>query len=81
MLEKRHGKEALTKHAHLNETVRENTIQYDRDAIAGKTAPIYQFGENVVDGLDLTLSSSEITVPGYAKPINIDLPNPYDDMV
>jgi acetoacetyl-[acyl-carrier protein] synthase len=81
MLEKRHGKDALTKHAHLNETVREKTVQYDRDAIAGKTAPIYHFGENVVDGLDLTLSSSEITVPGYAEPINIDLPNPYDDMV
>jgi acetoacetyl-[acyl-carrier protein] synthase len=81
MLEKRHGKDALKKHARLNEAVQENTRQYDLDAIAGKTSPIYRFGENVIEGHELQLSNSEIKIPGYGQPINIDLPNPYDDMI
>ncbi len=81
MLEKKHGTRALRNHAKLNEAVREKTRQYDLDTIAGKTAPIYRFGENVVDGHDLSLSTTQITIPGYDKPISIDIPNPYDDMV
>ncbi len=81
MLEKRHGKDALKKHARLNEAVQENTRQYDLDAIAGKTAPIYHFGENVIEGTELQLSENEIRIPGYEQPISLDLANPYEDMI
>lgn len=81
MLEKRYGKKALIRHAGLNESVREKTAQYDLDTIAGKTAPIYHFGKDVVDGHELELTTTQIIVPGYDKPISIDIPNPYEDMV
>jgi acetoacetyl-[acyl-carrier protein] synthase len=46
----------------------------------GKIAPIYQFGQGVVDGQDLSISDREIGIPGFAKSIDLDLPNPYPDM-
>lgn len=81
MLEKKHGKDALVKHARLNESVKEKTRQYDLDTIAGKTAPIYHFGKNVVEGYDLEFNDTRINIPGYDQPIRLDVPNPYDDMV
>jgi acetoacetyl-[acyl-carrier protein] synthase len=81
MLEKKHGKDALTKHARKNESVKEKARQYDHDTIAGKTAPIYHFGKDVVEGYDLEFSDTQINIPGYDKSISIDVPNPYDDMV
>jgi acetoacetyl-[acyl-carrier protein] synthase len=81
MLEKKHGKDALVKYASLNESVRERARQYDDDTIAGKTSPIYHFGKNVVEGYDLEFNDTEISIPGYERPISIDLPNPYEDMV
>jgi acetoacetyl-[acyl-carrier protein] synthase len=46
----------------------------------GKIAPIYEFGKDVVDGQDLSISDREIGIPGFAKNVDLDLPNPYPDM-
>ena len=43
-------------------------------------APIYQFGEGVVEGDDLTISREELRVPGFAKSISLELEHPFPDM-
>jgi len=43
-------------------------------------APIYRFGEGVVDGVELTLSDASITIPGFNKPVSLTMANPFEDM-
>jgi len=80
MMEKRHGKKKITQHAHLNEVVQQNSRDYDDQAMAGGDTIIYQFGTSVIDGQDLGLESSNISIPGHKQKIRLDVPNPYKDM-
>jgi acetoacetyl-[acyl-carrier protein] synthase len=79
MLERRHGRAALTAHARANEAVAAARVDYDERMTRGEVLPIYQFGEGVLDGADLGLSTEEIRVPGYGAPISLDIVNAYRD--
>jgi len=81
MLEKKHGITAMTKHAKANETVQERTAQYNNETNEGKNNLIYNFGVGVVDGTELTLSDTEIQIPGLECSISLEVPNPYEDML
>ena len=80
MLAKRYGNSALREHASKNETTRTNIEEYDRRATAEGIPTIYRFGENVLEGTDLQIDSEKIQVPGYAKPVDLNLDNPFEDM-
>ncbi len=80
MLRKKHGKDALIKHAGLNESVKENIEAYDESMIAGKNSTIYNFGVGVIEGEELTISSNSISIPGQNKEISLNIENPYKDM-
>lgn len=79
MLEKKHGKEAMTKHAALNESVVESSLAYDESMIAGKNSAIYNFGVGVIEGEELTISSSCISIPGLDNEVSLEIENPYSD--
>ncbi len=53
---------------------------YDANADNGSVAPIYQFGEGVVDGQDLELDDRHISIPGFPNPVDLNIANPYEDM-
>jgi acetoacetyl-[acyl-carrier protein] synthase len=55
-------------------------IDYDARMSRGEVAPIYQFGEGVLEADDLTITDRQIQVPGYAHPIELDVGDPYPDM-
>ena len=80
MLEKRHGADAMRAWATANEGVREAIAGYDERMTAGTEAPIYRFGEGVLDGPDLTMDARGIRIPGFDQPVDLDLPNPWADM-
>lgn len=80
MMEKKHGKDAMTRHQKLNEAVRERTETYDAETTAGKNSLIYNFGVGVIEGEQLTLSRDHISIPGHEQEINLNVPNPYEDM-
>lgn len=79
LLEARHGSDALDSWRERNQQVQAAAAQYDEQMTAGKCSPIYRFGYQVLEGDDLTISSSEIRLPGYANSINIEQPNPFVD--
>ena len=81
MLKKKHGATAMRKHTKANEQVQERTAQYNVETSAGKNALIYNFGVGVVDGSELSLSDTEIRVPGLKQSISLEVPNPYQDML
>ena len=79
MLEQRHGAQALSAWRERNEAVSAQAAAYDDDACAGKLQPVYKFDHNVMGGGDLDLSARAIAVPGFGKPIDLDLSSPYAD--
>jgi acetoacetyl-[acyl-carrier protein] synthase len=80
MLETRHGAAAMTAWARRNEKVSEAIADYDEQQIRGTVDPIYRFGEGVLEGPDLEISDRSIRIPGFDRPVRLDLPDPYDDM-
>ncbi|MDP1932758.1 MAG: beta-ketoacyl synthase [Gammaproteobacteria bacterium] len=80
MLEKKHGRNAMSAYAQRNEGVREKAQRYDEAATAGEVGPIYRFDHNVLDGDALELSQSTLQIKGSQKSIDLQVPNPYADM-
>lgn len=80
MLEKKHGKKVLTKHATANERVQEKAKAYDDATTAGENNIIYNFGVGVIEGEALNISGDQISIPGHDNPINLQVDNPYEDM-
>jgi len=79
ILEKRHGRKAWSKYLERNEAVAEASNNYDKETTKGNTCPIYKFGEGVLEGEDLTISSQEISIPGFEKNISFEIPNPFTE--
>jgi acetoacetyl-[acyl-carrier protein] synthase len=77
LLVARHGNKALTAYARKHEAVQASLADYDARMTRGEVAPIYQFGEGVLEGADLTITPESIRVPGYAEAISLTLDNPY----
>lgn len=81
MLAKRWGKAAFAAYGKRNEAVRHARREYDEAMLRTTMAPIYKFGEGVLAGEDLSISTAAIHLPGFGLPVRLDLPNPYEDMV
>jgi len=81
MLAKRHGEAKIKSWKLKRENVRINAKAYDDEAVRGNYNSIYRFGENMIDIQDMEFSSSEIKIPGFAKPMSLNVPNPYKDML
>lgn len=80
MLERKHGKKAMTEYYHRREEVQQTASEYDQEACNGQTRPTYLFGHNVLDGEQLEISSKKICIPGYSQPISLEIDNPFEDM-
>jgi acetoacetyl-[acyl-carrier protein] synthase len=80
MLEKRWGKTALLAYQRANEQVEAAAADYDAAMDRGEVKPIYHFGEGVLEGEDLTITRESLHVPGFARPVRLDLENPFSDM-
>ena len=80
MMQKKHGKKSMTKHARLNEAVTEVSRAYDNAMISGENSVIYNFGVGVVEGDTLTLSKDSIKIPGQDREVTLNMANPYEDM-
>ncbi len=80
MLERKHGKKAMTEYYHRREEVRQTAAEYDQEACQGQARPTYLFGHNVLEGDQLDISSTKISIPGYSQPISLEIDNPFKDM-
>lgn len=80
MLSKRHGAQAMVDHSKKLDHTRENAMRYDEAAMKEKPVPIYKFGEDVLDGDDVSVTDLHLALTGYAQKVDLDLSNPYSDM-
>jgi acetoacetyl-[acyl-carrier protein] synthase len=80
MLKQRWGKKAYSAFCAKQEQADTLAQEYNSVADSGSIPPIYKFGEDVLSGTDLTISPSEIHIPGFGKPVSLDAENPFEDM-
>ncbi len=73
----RHGEDAITHHAKLNDGVHRDALDYDAAATRGDAETIYRYGEGVLGGDSLDFSAEAIRVPGYEPEIPLALENPF----
>ncbi len=79
LLEKRHGAAALTAHARANEAVYEAAQGYESQSIKGLSRPTYRFDDNVQEEKHVSVSTSQVRIASYQKPVSLAMNNPYLD--
>jgi len=80
MLRKRHGDEAMASYTKKREGSLEASAQYLSAADRGEYAPIYRFGEDMIEETDIDISETRISIKGFANDISLPTDNPYQDM-
>ena len=79
MLTKKHGKSTMNSYHASNEQVQQRVQAYDDSMIQGENSTIYNFGVGVIEGEELGISSSEISIPGQKNKVSLEVTNPYGD--
>lgn len=80
MLSRRHGAEAVAAYSERRKATITKAQSYDQQALTGNFDTIYHFGKNLIDESQITISQSQVTLPGFAHPIDLQLINRFADM-
>ncbi|SBS28308.1 3-oxoacyl-[acyl-carrier-protein] synthase 2 [Marinomonas spartinae] len=80
MLSKRYSQEQMADYKEKNQQIKIAAESYNQAAIHGESHPVYKFGFHVLGGEDLTMSESEIHLPGYDLPVSLKVNNDFDDI-
>ena len=78
LLEKKHGSGVMDTWRGKVEATRERARAYDEAASAGTAATTYRFDHQVRDDEHVHIDTSELRIDGYAKPVSLDIENPFD---
>lgn len=81
MLNKRYSSAQINAYRDKREAVLEAANAYDEQCMRGPMQPIYRFGEDMIDEDKIEISAKELRLPGYAQAVELDLKNPFEDMV
>ena len=81
MLSKRYSNEQIAAYLEKNADIKEAANAYNDAMIRGEVEPIYRFGFNVLGGEELDITDKEINLPGYHMPVDLNIPNEFDDLV
>lgn len=80
MLLRRHGVEAIAVYSERRKVTIAKSNSYDQQALTGNFDTIYHFGKNLIDESQITITQSQVTLPGFAHPIDLQLINRFADM-
>jgi acetoacetyl-[acyl-carrier protein] synthase len=79
MLEHKYGSDKLALWEELNKIVDAQAQAYDKSAMRGEVAPSYKFNHNVLEGADLHITNSSISIPGYKQKVVINKPHSFNE--
>ena len=80
MLAKRYGAQQISAYHSKRETVKEQAKSYAERADAAQLDVIYRFGESLIDEEKMAITEQGISIPGFAREVEFDLHNPFQDM-
>ncbi len=81
MLRKRYGEARFSDYLQRREQARAAAQAYDQQALKGQLAVIYNFGNNMIDDSQLSISQDGIRVPGFEQPLNFKTDERFKDMI
>jgi len=81
MLIKRYGESAYDGYTARNQSVVSKQQVYEQQADHGQLNVIYNFGEGIIDDHQIEINADSLTLPGRKNSVNLDLDNPFSDMV
>ncbi|TDF38559.1 beta-ketoacyl synthase [Alteromonadaceae bacterium M269] len=79
MLEKKHGKQSVSSYRANNEKISQLAEEADQRICDGNESVIYNFGTNIIEGDELSLSQEEIKLPQYAQAIKMPKAEEFGD--
>jgi acetoacetyl-[acyl-carrier protein] synthase len=77
LLTQRHGEAAIRAWRERREAVRQANQAYLAEADRGYYQVRYRFGEGVLEGPELEVNATYISIPGYARPVSLAVDNPF----
>jgi acetoacetyl-[acyl-carrier protein] synthase len=80
MLARRYSEQQLAEYHAKRAKVREQTESYLQRADNGQFDTIYQFGDGLIDESAIRIETDAFWMPGFERPIALDLPNRFNDM-
>lgn len=80
LMRKRHGDAAIDAWQQRREHTRDAVARFERKAQAGQFEPHYYFGNNVLEGPELTFTRDQVNIPGYARPVSLKVDNPFGQL-
>jgi acetoacetyl-[acyl-carrier protein] synthase len=80
MLSKRYGESAMKAYFKRREASVQASENYLSAADKGEYAPIYRFGEDMIDEANIEISETCISIKGFANSISLPTDNHYQDM-
>lgn len=81
MLEHRYGRKRIADYDAKLAAVTATASAYDEACMRAPMVPIYRFGDSLIDEAAIRINEHELSLPGYAHPVDLDVPNRYGDMV
>ncbi len=81
MLEKRHGEAVMADYSNKLLATRQHQDDYRERANNGEYQLIYRFGEGLIDENLITIDKQKMTLPGFSRPVKLQVDNPFEDMV
>ena len=81
MLKKRYGQAAFEQYQQKNATVLANANAYDKQCLNGDMGTIYKFGTDMIEDADVKIDKHCLTISSLKEPVDLELSNPYEDMV
>lgn len=80
MLLRRYGVDAIAAYGERRKAAVAKAHDYDQQALTGNFDTIYHFGKNLIDESQITISQSQVTLPGFAHSIELAVSNRFSDM-
>jgi acetoacetyl-[acyl-carrier protein] synthase len=80
MLARRYGVDKFAQYQEARAQVRERAAAYDAAALKGDFATIYHFGEGLIDESLITVDQDHLSLPGFARAIDLNFTNRFADM-
>jgi acetoacetyl-[acyl-carrier protein] synthase len=81
MLRKRYGEAAYDDYCQRREQTRTAAQTYEQHALKGQLDIVYNFGKDMIDDQQISISDEQIKVPGFAMPLVYKKDSRYLDML
>ena len=80
MLRKRYGDDQYAEYEIRRTETRKVAAAYEQRALLGQLDVIYNFGQDMIDDREISITEQQISIPGFSQPLVFDEDSRFSDM-